>query len=54
MDHLLKCLSIIKKAIASVYNDIKSAISKAWNDLAYIFKNRNINIHFGDFVFDIT
>ncbi|WP_195964757.1 hypothetical protein [Clostridium cuniculi] len=54
MKHLLKGLSIVKKIITLVYNDIKYAISKVWNDLADIFKNRNINIHFGDFGFNIT
>lgn len=54
MDNFLKGLSFIKKAIIYIYNDVKSGISKAWNDLAYIFKNRNININFGDFDFSIS
>lgn len=54
MDSFLKGLSAIKKAIIYIYNDVKSGISKAWNDLSYIFKNRNITINRGNFSFSIS
>lgn len=54
MDNFLKFLYTIENCIIYLYNDIKSAISKIWNDLIDILKNRNININFGDFDFSVN